>query len=256
MKAVILAGGMGTRLGEETRVRPKPMVEVGEMPILWHIMKIYSHHGINDFVILLGYKGFMIKEYFANYFLHQADLTFDLAKNSMEVHKTASEPWKVTLVETGLENMTGSRLFQAREYLNDEPFCLTYGDGVSDVNIKKLLEFHKSHEKLVTITSVQPEGRFGALQMDCTDKVLHFAEKPKGDGKWINAGFMVMQPGVFEYLEDRKDLILEREPLEKIANAGEMKAYKHEGFWKCMDTLSDKNNLEKLWKSGGPWKVW
>lgn len=256
MKAVILAGGMGTRLGEETRVRPKPMVEVGDMPILWHIMKIYSHYGINEFVILLGYKGHMIKEFFANYFLHQADLTFNLADNSMEVHKVASEPWKVTLLETGLENMTGSRLLQAREYLSDQSFCLTYGDGVSDVNMKDLLEFHSSHGKLVTITSVQPEGRFGALNMDSDNQVLHFAEKPKGDGKWINAGFMVMEPGIFDYLEARKDLILEREPLEKIASAGQMKAYRHYGFWKCMDTLSDKNSLEKLWKAGGPWKVW
>jgi len=255
MKAVILAGGMGTRLGEETQVRPKPMVEIGERPILWHILKTYSHYGINDFVILLGYKGGIIKEYFANYFLQSSDLTVDLSDNSLTILKNRSEPWKITLLETGTYNMTGSRLFQARDYLQ-ETFMLTYGDGVSDVNIQQLLEFHQSHSKTVTITSVMPEGRFGALEIDDDGLVQHFWEKPKGDGKWINGGFMVMEPDVFKYLSHDSGLILEREPFETIAHDQEMMVYKHHGFWKCMDTMSDKNTLEKLWSESPAWKVW
>ncbi|MBT3785627.1 glucose-1-phosphate cytidylyltransferase [bacterium] len=255
MKAVILAGGMGTRLGEETQVRPKPMVEIGDRPILWHILKIYSHYGITEFVILLGYKGRIIKEYFANYFLESGDFSIDLATNSMTTLQNRSEPWKVTLLETGTFNMTGSRLFQARDYLTDT-FMLTYGDGVANVDMGKLLEYHRSHSKLVTITSVMPEGRFGALEIDSDGLVKHFWEKPKGDGKWINGGFMVMEPGVFKYLSKDPGLILEREPFEQIAHDNEMKVYKHQGFWKCMDTMSDKNTLEKLWKESPAWKVW
>jgi len=256
VKAVILAGGMGTRLGEETRVRPKPMVEIGELPILWHILKIYSHFGIQDFVILLGYKGAMIKEYFASYFMKKSDICFDLGENRMEILNARSEPWKITLLETGSNNMTGSRLKQAEPYLQDS-FMLTYGDGVSDVNLQGLLSFHHSHGKMVTITGVQPEGRFGALEITENDSVTHFWEKPKGDGKWINGGFMVMEPSVFEMIQpDDPTVILEKSPFEEIAKAGEMKVFKHQGFWKCMDTLSDKNQLEKLWSETAPWRLW
>jgi glucose-1-phosphate cytidylyltransferase len=255
MKVLILAGGFGTRLSEETDIRPKPMAEIGDKPILWHIMKLYSHYGFNDFIILLGYKGYYIKEYFANYFLHQSDVTIDLANNKMEVHSNASEPWKVTLLETGLNTMTGGRIAQARPFIN-EPFLLTYGDGVADVNIQALIEFHKQHKKKITMTSVQPEGRFGALQTDPDHKVNSFLEKPRGDGSWINGGFFVCEPSVLDYIAG-KETVFEQQPLEQLANEGELYTYRHEGFWQCMDTLRDKMKLNELWASGNAkWKIW
>jgi len=255
VKAVILAGGLGSRLGEETSVRPKPMVEVGGMPIIWHIMKIYAAHGVNDFVICLGYKGYMIKEWFANYFLHTADVTIDLRKNAMEVHHQRSEPWRVTLVETGPETMTGGRLKAIRPYLTEgEPFCFTYGDGVATVDISALLEFHRSHGKRATITAVTPPGRFGALEFD-GDLVTSFREKPAGDGGLINGGFFVADPSVLD-LVDGPDTIWEREPLEKLAADHDLVAFRHDGFWQAMDTLRDKLHLEDLWKEGAPWKIW
>jgi len=257
MKVLILAGGFGTRLSEETDIKPKPMVEIGGKPILWHIMKIYSSYGFNDFVILLGYKGYYIKEYFANYFLHQSDVTIDLQTNKIEVHNNKSEPWKVTLIDTGLSTMTGGRIKRAQKYLGNEIFMLTYGDGVANIDIKKLLEFHKSHGKVITITSAQPEGRFGALDIGESNQVLSFTEKPKGDDNWINAGFFVCEPEVFDYIYNDTDSIFEQEPLKSLAKDGKMYAYKHTGFWKPMDTLRDKRELEKLWKSGkAPWKAW
>lgn len=253
--AVILAGGLGTRLGEETSVRPKPMVEIGGMPILWHIMKIYSAHGVNDFVICLGYKGYMIKEYFANYFLHMADVTLDLSKNSMEVHQNWSEPWKITLVETGADTMTGGRLKAVQPYLKPgEPFCFTYGDGVATVDITALLDFHRAHGKRATITAVTPPGRFGALEIE-GDMVRSFREKPAGDGNTINGGFFVADPSVLD-LVDGPNSIWEREPLETLAATGDLAAYRHDGFWQAMDTLRDKLYLEKLWEEGAPWKIW
>ncbi|MBS1680684.1 MAG: glucose-1-phosphate cytidylyltransferase [Bacteroidetes bacterium] len=256
MKVLILAGGFGTRLSEETEVRPKPMAEIGGKPILWHIMKIYSHYGFNEFVLLLGYKGYQIKEYFFNYYLHQSDVTLDLSTNKMDVHNSNSEPWKITLLDTGLNTMTGGRIKRAKEYINKEPFLLTYGDGVADVNIAKTVDFHKSHKKLLTMTSVQPEGRFGALSFGASDKVDAFMEKPKGDGSWINGGFFVCQPEVMNYIAG-DETIFEREPLERMASEGQLYSYKHEGFWKCMDTLRDKNQLNELWDSKNPkWKVW
>lgn len=253
--AVILAGGLGTRLGEETAVRPKPMVEIGGMPIIWHIMKIYSAHGVNDFVICLGYKGYLIKEYFANYFLHMADVTLDLTKNSMEVHQNWSEPWKITLVETGADTMTGGRLKAVRSYLKpDEPFCFTYGDGVATVDITALLEFHKAHGKRATITAVSPPGRFGALEIDGAF-VRSFQEKPAGDGASINGGFFVADPSVLDLVEG-PDTIWERGPLEQLAAMGDLAAFRHDGFWQPMDTLRDKLYLEKLWEEGAPWKIW
>ncbi len=257
MKVLLLAGGFGTRLSEETHLKPKPMVEIGGKPILWHIMKIYSAYGFNDFIILLGYKGYYIKEYFANYFLHQSDVTIDLQTNSMEVHNNNSEPWKVTLIDTGLNTMTGGRIKRAQEYVGNEAFMLTYGDGVGDVNIKKLLEFHKVNNGVITVTSAQPEGRFGALNIDKKNKVTSFMEKPKGDGNWINAGFFVCEPEVFEYIDNEINSVFEQEPLKNLAKDGKMYTYKHTGFWKPMDTLRDKRELEKLWNSGkAPWKVW
>jgi len=256
MKVLLLAGGFGTRLSEETDVRPKPMTEIGGKPILWHIMKIYSHYGFNEFVILLGYKGYYIKEYFANYFLHQSDVTIDLSTNKMEVHNNSSEPWKVTLLDTGLNTMTGGRIKQAKDYIGNEPFLLTYGDGVSDVNINELIKFHKQHGKTITMTAVQPEGRFGTLQIAEDNKVLSFVEKPKGDGGWINAGFFVCEPQVIDYILDDKT-VFEKEPLEHLAAAGELYTFHHEGFWKCMDTLRDKTKLNELWDSGNAkWKIW
>ncbi len=253
--AVILAGGLGTRLGEETSVRPKPMVEVGGMPILWHIMKIYSAHGVNDFVICLGYKGYIIKEYFANYFLHMADVTLDLTKNSMEVHQNWSEPWRITLVETGADTMTGGRLKAVRSYLKEgEPFCFTYGDGVATVDITALLDFHKAHGKRATITAVTPPGRFGALEIE-GDLVRSFQEKPAGDGNMINGGFFIADPSVIDLIEGPAT-IWEREPLEQLAASGDLAAWRHEGFWQPMDTLRDKLYLEKLWEEGAPWKIW
>ncbi len=255
MKVVILAGGFGTRLSEETDIKPKPMVEIGGKPILWHIMKIYSAYGFNDFIICLGYKGYIIKEYFANYFLHTADVTIDLKSNQIEVHNVKAEPWRVTLVDTGLNTMTGGRIKRVRDFIGNETFMLTYGDGVGDINIEKLLEFHKSHGKYATLTAVQPSGRFGALDLE-NEKVKAFKEKPKGDGAWINGGFFVLEPEIFDYIEGDQT-IWEREPLENLAKDGQLMAYKHTGFWKPMDTLRDKRELEALWQSGDPpWKVW
>ncbi len=254
MKAVILAGGMGTRISEETIARPKPMVEIGGKPILWHIMKTYSAHGINDFIICLGYKGYMIKEYFANYFLHQSDVTFDLARNRMEVHEQHAEPWKVTLVDTGEQTMTGGRLKRIARFLDDD-FCMTYGDGVSDVDITKLIAFHRSRSTMATLSAVQPPGRFGALAMQ-DQRITSFQEKPQGDGAWINGGFFVLSPKVLDYIAG-DDTTWEREPMERLARDGQMSAYLHRGFWQPMDTLRDKNQLESLWQSGSaPWKTW
>ncbi|MDA8098304.1 MAG: glucose-1-phosphate cytidylyltransferase [Nitrospiraceae bacterium] len=256
MKVVILAGGLGTRISEETTVRPKPMVEIGGKPILWHIMKIYSHHGFNDFIICLGYKGYMIKEYFSNYFLHMSDVTFDMRNNSMEVHQRFAEPWKVTLVDTGTETMTGGRVRRIRSYLSGEPFLLTYGDGVADVNIAELVAFHKRHGKQATVTAIQPSGRFGALSFGDGDHVQSFQEKPAGDGGWINGGFFVLEPMMIDRIQGDAT-ILEKEPLEGLARDNQLFARRHHGFWYAMDTLRDRNHLEALWQSGkAPWKVW
>lgn len=256
MKAVILAGGLGTRLGEETSVRPKPMVEVGGKPIIWHIMKLYSAHGINEFVICLGYKGYVIKEYFANYFLHLADVTIDLAKNTTEVHRNRNEGWRITLVDTGDNTMTGGRLKAIRPYLDDgEPFCFTYGDGVADIDISALVAFHNSHGAKATVTAVAPPGRFGALEFEA-DKVVGFKEKPAGDGGLINGGFFVADPSVLDDYVDGPSTIWEREPLERLASDGELRAFRHDGFWQPMDTLRDKMHLEELWQTEAPWKCW
>lgn len=257
MKAVILAGGYGTRISEETDIRPKPMVEIGDKPILWHIMKTYSAYGINDFVILLGYKAYMIKEYFANYYLHNSDVTIDTSKNSMEIHNNASENWRITLVDTGLNTMTGGRIKRAQKYIGNETFMLTYGDGVSDINIAKLLEFHKTHGKAMTLTAIQPDGRFGALEFGAGDQITSFLEKPQGDGAWVNGGYFVCEPALFEYLDHGDQTVLEREPLERLANDQQLVAYKHRGFWKCMDTLRDKTQLCQMWETNeAKWKVW
>lgn len=254
-QAVILAGGLGTRLGEETSIRPKPMVEIGGMPIIWHIMKIYSHYGVNDFIVCLGYKGYMIKEYFANYFLHTADLTIDLRDNSLEVHQKWAEPWRITLVETGASTMTGGRLKIIKPYLKpDQPFCFTYGDGVAAIDIGALLDFHRDHGRKATITGVLPPGRFGALELEGS-VVRRFREKPAGDGALINGGFFVADPSVLDLVEG-PDMFWEREPLERLAADGDLVAYHHEGFWYPMDTLRDKVYLEGLWQSGAPWKCW
>jgi glucose-1-phosphate cytidylyltransferase len=256
MKAVILAGGLGTRISEETHAKPKPMIEIGGKPILWHIMKIYSTHGINDFIICCGYKGYVIKEYFANYFLHMSDVTFDMSNNQMKVHQRKAEPWNVTLLHTGDGTMTGGRLKRVAEYLEDEDaFCLTYGDGVADVNISKQLEFHKKHGKLATVTAVQPPGRFGTLVCNKT-AVSGFQEKPLGDGAWINGGFFILSPQVIELIEGDQ-CIWEEYPLQTLASRGELEAFKHKGFWQPMDTLRDKSNLENLWsQNSAPWKCW
>jgi glucose-1-phosphate cytidylyltransferase len=257
VKVVILAGGYGTRISEETEVKPKPMVQIGGKPILWHIMKIYSHYGFNDFVILLGYKGYYIKEYFANYFLHQSDITIDLQNNQMQVHTNYSEPWKVTLVDTGLDAMTGARIMRGRRHIGDEPFMLTYGDGVSNVDIAKTVEFHKKHGKTLTMTAIQPEARFGNLEIDTDGSVQAFAEKPRSEGGWINGGFFVCEPGVFDYLDEDERCVFEQVPLQKMAADGEIAAYKHPHFWQCMDTLRDNQKLNQMWKAGqAPWKVW
>lgn len=256
MKAVILAGGLGTRLSEETSTRPKPMVEIGGKPILWHIMKMYSHHGVNEFVICCGYKGYLIKEYFANYFLHTSDVTFDMQSNEMHVHEKRAEPWKITLVDTGDNSMTGGRLRRVADYVkNEEAFCFTYGDGVSDVDISTSIQFHREHGKAATLTATYPPGRFGALEIQ-NGKVKSFKEKPKGDGAMVNGGFFVLSPKVFEYLVD-DSTIWEQAPLTRLAQHGELMAFAHHGFWQPMDTLHDKMSLEKMWISGqAPWKKW
>jgi glucose-1-phosphate cytidylyltransferase len=258
MKAVILAGGHGTRISEESGIRPKPMVEIGGKPILWHILKIYSHYGINEFIICCGYKSYVIKEYFSNYFLHSADVTFDMCLNKVEIHNASSEPWKITLIETGEDTMTGGRLKRVRDYVKDETFCLTYGDGVSDVNIGKLIQFHKSQKTIATLTAVQQPGRFGAFNL-LTDshKINQFQEKPmNGDTPWINGGFFVCEPEVIDLIRDDAS-VWEKEPLEVMARGGQLSAYRHTGFWQPMDTLRDKYFLEDLWRTGAaPWKVW
>jgi glucose-1-phosphate cytidylyltransferase len=255
IKVVILAGGFGTRLSEETDLKPKPMVEIGGKPILWHIMKIYSHYGFNDFIICLGYKSYVVKEYFANYFLHQSDVTIDIKSNKIDVHYSKAEPWKITLVDTGLNTMTGGRIKRIEKYINST-FMLTYGDGVSDINIKDLIEFHKKNKKAVTVTAVQPSGRFGAIEMSEGGIVNSFMEKPKGDGSWINGGFFVLEPEIFKYINGDES-VWEREPMENLTKDGKVCAYKYNKFWKCMDTLRDKTELENLWNSGkAPWKVW
>src|SRR5688572_18519856 len=255
MKAVILAGGYGTRLGEETETLPKPMVDIGGSPILWHIMKMYAAHGIADFVVCLGYKGYAIKEYFANYFLHRADVTFDLAQNRLEVHSGRAEPWRVTLIETGTDTMTGGRLKRVADHVGGEPFCMTYGDGLADVDLRKLVEFHRRNGKMATVTAVRPPGRFGALDV-VGERVTGFREKPLGDGAWINGGFFVLEPKALELVRDAST-VWEREPMEWLAANGQLAAYRHEGFWQPMDTLRDKKVLQSLWDSGrAPWKVW
>jgi glucose-1-phosphate cytidylyltransferase len=255
MKTVILAGGMGTRISEESHLKPKPMIEIGGKPIIWHIMKIYSAHGLRDFIVCLGYKGYVIKEYFANYFLHMSDVTFDMELNRMSVHQASAEPWKVTLVETGDMTMTGGRLKRVKKYLGDDDFCFTYGDGVGDVDIAKLVKFHKSHGKLATLTAVQPPGRFGALDLS-GNRVTGFEEKPHGDGGWINGGFFVLSSKVIDLIKG-DETVWEREPMEELARMGELQAQFHTGFWQPMDTLRDKNHLEELWASGrAPWKNW
>jgi glucose-1-phosphate cytidylyltransferase len=257
MKTVILAGGYGTRLSEETGVRPKPMVEIGGQPILWHIMKTYSAHGINEFIICCGYKGHVIKQYFANYFLNMSDVTFDMQNNKMDVHHNGVEPWKVTLIDTGDGTMTGGRLKRVKDYIGHETFCLTYGDGVSDINITELIGFHREQKTLATLTAVQPPGRFGTFSLaKGQTRISSFREKPKGDGAWVNGGFFVLEPGVLDYIEG-DTTVWEQEPLHNLAHNGLLSAYKHYGFWHPMDTLRDKNFLDELWASGSPpWKVW
>lgn len=254
MKAVILAGGLGTRISEESHLKPKPMIEIGGKPILWHIMKIYSHHGINDFIICLGYRGYAIKEYFANYFLHTSDVTFDMSKNQMEVHVRHAEPWRVTLVDTGVDTMTGGRLARVRSYLGDETFCFTYGDGVADLDVRASIDFHRSHGRQATVTAIQPPGRYGALRMEA-DAVRNFQEKPAGDGSWINGGFFVLEPGIFDHI-DGDQTSWESEPLQSLTQQDQLRAFRHDGFWQAMDTLRDKNQLEELWQGKAPWKVW
>jgi len=258
MKVLILAGGFGTRISEETGLKPKPMIEIGGKPILWHIMKLYSKYEFNEFVILLGYKGYYIKEYFANYFLHQSDVTIDIKDNSIDILNNSSEPWKITLLDTGLNSMTGGRVKRAQDFIGDEPFMLTYGDGVSNINIDELVKFHKSHGKILTMTSAQPDGRFGALSINKeNNQVLEFKEKPKGDGSWINAGFFVCNPEVFDYITEGDSSVFEQGPLKNLAKDGQLYTFKHHDFWMPMDTLRDKNKLNDLWDSNtAPWAVW
>ena len=257
MKVVILAGGLGTRISEESHLKPKPMIEVGDAPILWHIMKYYSSYGFNEFIICCGYKGYVIKDYFADYYLHRSDVTFDFANNNeMIIHNNVAEPWKVTVVDTGLHTMTGGRLKRIQKYVGNQTFMMTYGDGVSDIDLDALLEFHRVHKKAATLTAIQPGGRFGVLDIDDNETVRQFSEKAKEDGGWINAGFMVLEPEVFDYIEG-DDTFFEKEPLENLALDGKLAAYRHEGFWKCMDTMRDKGMLDELWNSGqAPWKRW
>lgn len=255
MKAVILAGGFGTRISEETALKPKPMIEIGGKPILWHIMKIYAHHGVNDFIICCGYKGYIIKEYFANYFIHMSDITYDMSNNTVQVHHKKAEPWKVTMVDTGETTQTGGRLKRIKEYLGNEDFCMTYGDGVGNIDITNSIKFHKSHGKLATMTAIQPPGRFGALELDGVE-VKSFLEKPQGDGGWINGGFFILSPDVLNLIQG-DDTLWEKSPLEKLAETSNLRAYYHTGFWQPMDTLRDKILLEDLWMSEvAPWKVW
>lgn len=257
MKAVILAGGLGTRLSEETDLKPKPMVEIGGMPILWHIMKVYAAYGITDFIILCGYKSYQIKEYFHNYFLHRSDITVFTAKNHLELCNNVCEDWKVTLIDTGLDTMTGGRLLRAQKYIGDEPFHLTYGDGVSNVNLELLMSFHKKHKKILTMTSIQPEGRFGVVEISNDHLVKTFSEKPKGDNSWVNGGFFICNKEIFKYLNDGDSTVFERDPLEQLSKESQICAYKHYGFWKCMDTLRDKNQLIEMWNTNkAPWKIW
>lgn len=255
MKAVILAGGLGSRISEESHLRPKPMIEIGGKPILWHIMKMYSHFGINDFIICLGYKGYVIKEYFSNYFLHMSDVTFDMKNNNMEILQQYAEPWSVTLIDTGDNTMTGGRLKRVKKYVGNETFCFTYGDGVADINFSKLISHHNQSGRQATVTAIQPPGRYGALNID-GGSVHNFQEKPAGDGAWINGGFFVLEPSVFEYL-DADDTVWEQQPLQRLAAKGQLSAYQHQGFWQAMDTLREKNLLEDLWSSGNaPWRTW
>lgn len=257
MKVVILAGGLGTRLSEETELKPKPMVEIGGRPILWHIMKIYSYYGFNDFIILTGYKSHVIKDYFINYYTRYSDITVDMRKNAVKIHEHRNEPWKVTMLYTGQDTMTGGRIKKAQEYIGKETFMLTYGDGVADINVKKLLEHHKNSKKIATLTSVQPTGKFGAINIEDNGIVSSFSEKPKGDGAWINGGFFVLEPEVFNYIQNDENTIWEREPLEHLARDNELNAYKHKGFWKPMDTLRDKIELTDMWMTGrAPWALW
>ena len=257
MKVVILAGGLGTRLSEETELKPKPMVEIGGRPIIWHIMKIYSSYGFNDFIICCGYKGYLIKEYFANYFLHQADITIDLKNNSLEVHQSNVEPWKITLVDTGINTMTGGRIAKISGYIDNSTFLLTYGDGLSNLNINELVAFHKKNNKLATLTAVQPSGKFGSLHMDSRGSVQMFKEKPKGDGAWVNGGFFVLEPGIFDFIKDGDSTIWEKGPLENIAKEGQLMGFRYPGFWKPMDTLRDKMDLDEMWNSNKAlWKIW
>ena len=257
MKVLILAGGRGTRLSEETELKPKPMIEIGGRPILWHIMKIYSYYGFNEFIILTGYKSHMIKDYFVHYYQQYSDITVDMLNNSVEIHRMQTEPWKVTMLYTGQDTMTGSRIKKAREYVGDEPFLLTYGDGVADIDINKLVEFHKNSKKLATVTAVRPSGRFGALEIDNDENVKSFIEKPVGDNSWINGGFFVCEPEVFDYIPEGDSIMFEKEPIEQLAKSGNLNAYKHNGFWQPMDTLRDKNYLTDLWTKGNaPWALW
>ena len=258
MKVVIFAGGLGTRISEETGTRPKPMVDIGGKPILWHIMKIYSHYGFDDFIICLGYKGYLIKEYFMDYFLHNSDITIELGKNKLEVHSTNTETFKVTLGDTGLDTKTAGRLQKVKKYIGDEEFMLTYGDGVADIDIPKLISFHRKHGKIATVTAIQPEARFGGMILDNEGRVVNFKEKPKGDGKWINGGFFVLRPEIFKYLEGSVDDVMwEDAPMESLSNDGELVAYRHRGFWKCMDAMRDKIELESLWQNNrAKWKIW
>jgi len=258
MKVVIFAGGLGTRIAEETDTRPKPMVEIGGKPILWHIMKIYSHFGFDEFIICLGYKGYLIKEYFMHYFLHNSDITIELGSNKLDVHYTNTDPFKVTLVDTGLSTKTAGRLKKVRQYIGDEDFMLTYGDGVADIDLSALLKFHKAHGKVATVTAIQPEARFGGMELGADGQVKSFKEKPKGDGKWINGGFFVLRPEVFEFLDgDMDDIMWEDGPMENLSRTGQLMAYKHNGFWKCMDAMRDKLELESLWQNNqAKWKIW